>query len=364
MSKKTDLSATVAATVRGAFQNQALPTPPVPLHPAGEGMSRLARSDTFSLDPKRIVIEGFYVREPDDDEDFGAFCDTLRVRGEIDIPLSVRTSGPVTSRKYILVWGRRRLTAALQLGFPMVPVRTFGDISETEAIKLQLQENLNRRAMTPAETAHAFWELTTRGLANVEIARTYGKTESYVSYLVKTGEALAQLDVTERRALNRSGALKVRVCQDIAKQGSLPHRVAALRTLAASAATGPAPTLDDEEPAPARSRRAPGKKRVAHTRRRDEERPFIARDLRNGEGRSFRVRWTDRDLDANPEEFVRRLSEALGGEVERLAARLEERKASADAGSTLDPKMTAQFEAARATAIQLATWLPAAATRR
>ncbi|MDQ6831499.1 MAG: ParB N-terminal domain-containing protein [Gemmatimonadota bacterium] len=357
--------------MRSAFEQAPRATLPLPLHPAGEGMSRRTQSDTFSLDPKRIALEGYYVREPEDDDDFEAFKDTIRARGEIDIPVSVRTLGPLTARKYVLVWGRRRLTAALQLGIAMIPVRTFGEISETDAIKLQLQENLNRRAMTPAETTQAFFELSSRGIPNAEIARTYGKPTSYVSYMVRTGEALAQLSDDERHRLNRSGALKVRLCQDIAARESIGVRVTALRELIASTTLNELGDRDeleqqeDPQSQPGRSNARGGKgshkakrrRSQSPTKRKDEESPFARRELRNQKGRSFRVRWTEHDLERDPEAFVRQLSDVLREEIAHLVTRLEQRRALAASGG-LPPEIAAQFESARTSAVKLAGWLP------
>lgn len=293
-------------------------------HPIASGMSREARRDIYDLDPKRISIAGYYVREDDEsEEDFKSFKEGIRLRGQIDVPISVRTTGPATDRQYILVWGRRRLRAARALGFPTIPVRDYGDLSETEAVKLQLSENLNRREMTPVECSTAFWELSQRGIANREIITLFSRAESYVSYMVRTGEALAKLSEDERRALNRDGLLYVRDCQTIAAIPSIAARVDALRTLLKTRSNG-----TSEEQNNATIAKVPGKStgkgavKLPPRQRPDEQQSFLGRGLRN-HGRSFRVRWADEDLREAPDQFVAELTGFIDQELEQLAHRLQ-----------------------------------------
>lgn len=378
MAKKNTAHDDIASSVRSSFPSGFVMPAVASKHPTASGMSREARKDVFNLDPHRITEVGFYVREADiEDEDFDAFCTAVKERGQIDQSISVRTTGPVANRQYILVWGMRRLRAALRLGIEQVPVRDFGEISETEAIKLQLQENLNRKPMSPLETAIAFSELASRGERNTAIARLFGKTASYVSYMLKTGEALARLEPAERRTLNANGALRVRDCQRLALIDDLAARTAALRTLLTTPASAPASDAaetpdahaDDPhgagnrsaaEPAPADGGARRAAPAITRERRPDEDAPFVVRELRNGQGRSFRVRWRNRDLVENPEHFVEQFTALLRTEVEHLVGRLESLKAShAEHGGSLGRDMADEFERARQAALKHAAWLSA-----
>jgi ParB/RepB/Spo0J family partition protein len=338
-------------------------------HPADTAMSRTIRKDLYSLDPRRIVTEGFYVRETDvTDAEFAAFLDAVRARGEIDQPISVRTR--VVSpqdKRYILVWGMRRLRAALELGLAHVPVRDFGEIDETAAIRLQLQENLNRKEMTPVETALAFWELHQRGVSGADIARDNARTKGYVSALLNAGQAIAALAPEERRALAAPGRFRVRDAQALMAVKGTDARVEALRALLRQSA--PTPDADGAETAAEEGQGSRGETQgtepagetkpdaaapsLGRARRADEEGPFHVRPLRGGRGRVVRIRWHDQDLSERPQEFVERFATFLQQEVDHLHARL------AALETALPPSATqaADFQAAKDRALKLAAWL-------
>jgi len=330
-------------------------------HPIASGMSRETRRDIYDLDPKRITIAGYYVREDDEsEEDFKSFREGIRLRGQIDVPISVRTTGPATDRQYILVWGRRRLRAARALGFPTIPVRDYGDLSETEAVKLQLSENLNRREMTPVECATAFWELSQRGISNREIVTLFSRAESYVSYMVRTGEALAKLSEDERRILNRDGLLYVRDCQTIAAIPSIAARVDSLQTLLKTRSNSPSQEHHNDTTAkpPAKSAGKTAVK-LPPRQRPDEQQSFLSRELRN-HGRSFRVRWGDEDLREAPDQFVAELTGFIDQELEQLAHRLDalEQEHQAAGGDA------AQLDAIRRARADVASRIKQASGRR
>ena len=338
-------------------------------HPADAAMSRTIRKDLYSLDPRRIVTQGFYVRETDvDDADFAAFLEAVRQRAEIDQPISVRTRIVAPQEKqYILVWGMRRLRAALALGLPHVPVRDFGEIDETAAIRLQLQENLNRKEMTPVETALAFWELSQRGVSGAEVARDNARTKGYVSALLNAGQAIAELTSVERRALSAPGRFRVRDAQALMSVKGTAARVEALRALLRAAApaggdddaleeterTGAAEAGKGADEAAGPTHTARGKTPLGRVRRADEDGPFHVRSLRGGRGRVVRIRWRDQDLRERPQEFVERFAGFLQQEVDHLHARL------AALETALPPSATqaADFHAARERALRLASWL-------
>ena len=333
-------------------------------HPADGAMSRTIRKDLYSLDPRRIVEEGFYVRENDVQEpDFGSFVDAVRERGEIDQPISVRTRAVSPQEKrYVLVWGMRRLRAALALGLTHVPVRDFGEIDETAAIRLQLQENLNRKEMTPFETAMAFRELSQRGVTGADIARDNARTKGYVSALLNAGQAIAELTPEERRALAAPGRFRVRDAQALMAVKGTEARVEALRALLRTPHHPSDPTeeaVDDvaveqgEQTEPSRPTAPRSELSLGRTRRDDEDGPFHVRQLRGGRGRVLRIRWHDHDLRERPQEFVSQFADFIQQEVDHLHARLAALETAMPPSAT----QAADFQAAKDRALKLASWL-------
>jgi ParB-like chromosome segregation protein Spo0J len=244
-------------------------------------------------------------------------------------------------------------------------VRDFGEIDETAAIRFQLQENLNRKEMTPVETALAFWELSQRGVSGADIARDNARTKGYVSALLNAGQAIAALTPEERRALAAVGRFRVRDAQALMAVKGTAARADALRALLRT----PAPAAADDEAAdeaaddtgdkasneaahdaePTPATNAP----LGRSRRADEDGPFHVRALRGGRGRVVRIRWHDQDLREHPREFVERFAEFLQQEVDHLHARL------AALETALPPAATqaAEFQAAKERALRLAAWL-------
>lgn len=331
-----------------------------PSHPTAAA-SRKARPDFFDLDPKRITESGPYVREIDFNDDFEAFCASVRERGQIDQPISVRRDGD--SSQFILVWGKRRLHAALRLGLEKIPVRNLGDVDDVDAMKLQLQENLARKSMSAVERALSFWELSSRGLTNPDIASVIGKSVSYISYMTKTGEGIAALTEDERRELNQRDVLSVRACQLIAQHETIADRAAALRQLLVHPEAASRDAQESERVDPERSgnqvevnttrETASAPRDPASTSlgsrpsRPDEEAPFVVKDLRGGQGRTFRVRWYNRDLRENPEDFVAQLVERVKMEQQLLINRLESLEHTALSGAMPDQRMAERLGRAR-----------------
>ncbi|GJG89171.1 hypothetical protein tb265_43520 [Gemmatimonadetes bacterium T265] len=315
-------------------------------HPAtAERTDRRTRRDVFDLDPRRVVERGPYIREWDEQgEEFERLVEAVRARGEIDTPIWVRSHGPTGRREFVLVAGKGRLRAALRNALPTVPVRDLGDLDDRQAVARQVEENLNREDMTPAETAHALWRMHGFGDSISEIGRRLHRDKGYVSYMVKVGEAFDALGPAEQGRLTRRGALQVRQCQTIGALVDVEARVAALRR---QLATGPAADVDGAEGASAPSVVTPspgteGAGERADTRRRaDEQTPFYARAIRNG--RTFRMRWVEQDLRTDPAAIVDGFVRAVQEERAQLTEALRRLEAEGGAG-----KGTARDAIARA----------------
>jgi ParB/RepB/Spo0J family partition protein len=204
----------------------------------------------FDLDPTRIVEQGPYIREWDEaGDEFERLVAAVRARGEIDTPIWVRSHGGAGQRVFVLVAGKGRLRAALRNGLAAVPVRDLGELTDQQAVARQVEENLNRQDMTPAQTAHALWLSHGFGESISDIGRRLHRDKGYVSYMVRVGEALDALAPHEQARLARRGALQVRQCQAIAALPDVPSRVAELRRVLAAAAHAGAAEAGDAEAA-------------------------------------------------------------------------------------------------------------------
>ncbi len=310
-------------------------------HPAtAERADRRTRRDVFDLDPRRVVERGPYIREWDEGgEEFERLVAAVAARGEIDTPIWVRSQGPTGRREFILVAGKGRLRAALRNGLATVPVRDLGELDNREAVARQAEENLNREDMTPAETAQALSLLHGFGESISAIGRRLHRDKGYVSYMVRVGEAVGALTGDEQARLARRGVLQVRQCQTIGAMGDVAARVAALREVlggvaagapgvssgasaggAADAAGGAADAGGDSSDGP--GRRAPG--------RADEHAPFYGRAIRGG--RTFRMRWVERDLRTDPAAVAKGFVDAVRAEGEQLLEALGRLEAEGGGG--------------------------------
>jgi len=310
-------------------------------HPAtADRVDRRTRRDVFDLDPRRIVERGPYIREWDEHgEEFERLVEAVRARGEIDTPIWVRSQGPTGQREFVLVAGKGRLRAALRNALSTVPIRDLGDLDDRQAVARQVEENLNREDMTPAETAHALWRMHGFGESISEIGRRLHRDKGYVSYMVKVGEAFDALAPAEQARLARRGALQVRQCQAIGVLADVGERAAALRQVLNTGVAGPEIPGADEAttaaPATPRSAAAPAPggqeaERAGARRRADEQTPFYGRAIRNG--RTFRMRWVEQDLRADPAAVVDGFVRAMQEEREQLVDALRRLEADGRAG--------------------------------
>ena len=278
--------------------------PEAPKHPIGSGIAFERVEDVYRMDPRKIVLEGPYVRQFIADSAFLQLRTAVALERDIGQHLGVRIVGPPTDQRRVLVYGMRRWKAALAEGLDRVPVRDYGPISEEKAVELQMLENEIRADPHPVDTALGFFLLSRQPeWPQKRIAEVFDKNKGYVSEMVRVGEALAMLDDAARAPLYTAPAVTVRAFQSIAQVKDLAARrqallalldgqpdtaTDALGDLAVSvpvATEGPRDTEEDSGRAQATRRRAV------------DDAVFHARALRNG--RTFRVRWTDEDLKAD-----------------------------------------------------------------
>jgi ParB-like chromosome segregation protein Spo0J len=277
---------------------------PQPRHPIGSGIAFERVENVYRMDPRKIVLEGPYVRQFAEDAAFHQLRAAVALERDIGQHVGVRIVGPPTDQRRVLVYGMRRWKAALAEGLEKVPVRDYGPISEEKAVELQMLENEIRADPHPVDTALGFYFLSSQEAWNQKrIGQVFDKNKGYVSEMVRVGEAIARLTDAERAALYTAPAVTVRAFQSIAQLKDVEARRQALLALrhAATAdadrAAEPQATPGAPTGAPPAPTDRPHPRAQIERRRAVDDAVFHARALRNG--RSFRVRWTDEDLATN-----------------------------------------------------------------
>lgn len=116
-------------------------------------------------------------------ESLAEMAESMKARGVIE-PLVVRKVGA----KLRIVAGHRRRRAAELAGLQTVPVQVL-ELSDAEAVEVQLIENLQREDINPLEEAEAFTRLHREFKLTVkEIATKVGKSEGTVYAKLKVAE--------------------------------------------------------------------------------------------------------------------------------------------------------------------------------
>ena len=301
-------------------------------HPIGSGIAFERVEDVYRMDPRKIVLDGPYVRQFIADAEFERLRSAVAIDRDIGQAIGIRIVGPPTDQRRVLIYGMRRWRAALAEELEKVPVRDYGRISEEKAIELQLLENEVRADPHPIDSALGFYLLSRQPeWPQKRIAHVFDKNKGYVSEMVRVGEALSLLDEETRRPMYKSPAVTVRAFQSVAQvkdvearrdallglinapdtsveSEQLPNASTPNDILPNAAVAGAMTPADAAEPAARRERQDHDQ---AARRRVVDEAVFHTRTLRNG--RSFRVRWTDEDLRRDgitiAEEFRRRMLE-------------------------------------------------------
>ncbi len=92
-------------------------------------------------------------------------------------PITVR---PLGNGLYQIVAGERRFRSCQQLGHSVINA-IVKNISESDAFKFAVIENMQRADLSPLEEAMGFKELQDRGLKQKEIGKIIGKGQSYIA---------------------------------------------------------------------------------------------------------------------------------------------------------------------------------------
>lgn len=109
-------------------------------------------------------------------------------------------------KRYELLWGQTRLAAVRAAGWTQIEVVVVDDVDDRRALRLGLNENLQRRELTPADKLRIIAALAAQGLNGKEIAATTAISASDVSRLPRIAarpllwEAIAAGTLTIRAA--------------------------------------------------------------------------------------------------------------------------------------------------------------------
>ena len=114
-----------------------------------------------------------------DDEKLGELAASIRNKGVIE-PVTVR----LIDDGYMVVTGERRYKAAQLAGLEEIPC-IIKHLSDEEVLAYQLIENLQREDLSLIDEATALKKLTQAGLNQSEVAKVIGKSQPYISKLLK-----------------------------------------------------------------------------------------------------------------------------------------------------------------------------------
>ncbi len=112
---------------------------------------------------------------------------------------------PAVEGKYELVYGERRLRAAIKVGLDEVPCEIVRH-SDVEMAEIGLAENIQRRDLSPLEEAHALKALMDqRDYSQRELAERLGKSHGYVQHRL---DLLRAPDDVQQLVAQRPDSLK------------------------------------------------------------------------------------------------------------------------------------------------------------
>lgn len=135
--------------------------------------------------------------------------DSVREKGILQ-PILIRPNG----KGYIIVCGERRYKAALNVQKELVDhdviPAVIRELSDEEALELQIIENLQRKDVHPMEEAVAFKSLIEKGKDLKELAARIGKSEFYARQRIKLNDlSKAWQDVFYKNKIKLSHALQI-----------------------------------------------------------------------------------------------------------------------------------------------------------
>jgi ParB/RepB/Spo0J family partition protein len=145
-----------------------------------------------AADPNSILPPAFSVRTGDEDEAIMEFTETVKQTGVVQPIICMGTASGI-----VLIAGGRRLNAAKKAMLTSVPILLYGQLSDADALHLQMIENDHRKDLTDYEWGRGFkyvLEHHRDRYPNQEsIAKRLGKSPTWVSRQISAFEMAEEL---------------------------------------------------------------------------------------------------------------------------------------------------------------------------
>lgn len=127
-----------------------------------------------------FVDDGFNCRGGFSQQSVAELAASMAAEGLIQ-PIGVMNNPrPCGDRAFFLVHGHRRLAAAKWLGWEKIEATLYGDMVERDAHRINLQENLGRRDLTPSQEMRAILAIYGNDPDTTEVAKEMGKSRKWV----------------------------------------------------------------------------------------------------------------------------------------------------------------------------------------
>lgn len=149
--------------------------------------STQTRSRTKSLNSARSIPIREIIPDPNqprktfNQQKLEELAATIKSKGVIE-PVTVRFKDD--QGKYMIVTGERRYKAAQIAGLTEIPCIT-KDLTDQEALILQIIENVQREELSPVEEAKSYRILLENNWTQTAIADLVGKSQPYISQILK-----------------------------------------------------------------------------------------------------------------------------------------------------------------------------------
>lgn len=197
------------------------PTPVASLTPIGRGRDAFAATGPPAVDDPTMIATTLIDPSPDNPRaslgDVGELAESIRELGMISPVLVTPADG-----RYSLVYGHRRLAAAIALGMEAVPAIVSTDTDARRVRAKRIAENVQREDLTPLEEARAYHELLDLGIDGGQrgLAKMIGKSQGHISKRL----GLLRLPETVQAQVD-SGRITLEDAMELTKLADDPDRV-------------------------------------------------------------------------------------------------------------------------------------------
>jgi ParB family chromosome partitioning protein len=153
--------------------------------PALEETATPTRSRTRGMNNARIIPIQDITPDPNqprkhfDQQKLEELAATIRAKGIVE-PVTVRFK----DGRYMIVTGERRYKAALIARLTEMPC-IIKDLTDQEALILQIIENVQREELSPVEEAKSYTTLLENNWTQTAIANLIGKSQPHISQILK-----------------------------------------------------------------------------------------------------------------------------------------------------------------------------------